>query len=108
MSVRIAKPKEVEGLFDNLKAPEFSTSIGLIIYSLGKHSSYEIDSNRKFRSKYSEDFSQKEPEELNHINIDTNEQTQQTEKEKVVTILDKKKEEASLMAKLNMWFKNLF
>ena len=52
MSVRIAKPKEIEGLFDNLKAPEFSTAIGLILYSLGMHSSYEIDSNKQFRSKY--------------------------------------------------------
>ena len=52
MSVRIAKPKEMSGLFNNLKAPQFSTVVGLVVYALGKHSSYEIDSNKKFRSKY--------------------------------------------------------
>jgi cell division protein FtsA len=50
--VRIAKPKEVDGIFDNLKSEEFSTVIGLLLYSLGKHTAYEIDSNRNFRTKY--------------------------------------------------------
>jgi len=50
--VRIAKPKEIKGIFDNLKSEEFSTVIGLLLYSLGKHTSYEIDSNKNFRSKY--------------------------------------------------------
>ena len=108
MSVRIAKPKEIEGLFDNLKAPEFSTAVGLIIYALGRHSSYEIDSNRKFRSKYSnaEDIISEETPSLNideipHIK-------QETEKEEVANILEKKDKEVSILKKANMWFKNLF
>jgi len=107
MSVRIAKPKEVDGLFDNLKKPEYSTAIGLILYALGKHSSYEIDSNRKFRSKYSiEEPIPHKDVEINNIAEDTN--NLETEREKVMTILDDKKEESSLISKLNMWFKNLF
>ena len=50
--VRIAKPKEINGLFDNLKSEEFSAVVGLLLYSLGKHTIYEIDSNKYFRSKY--------------------------------------------------------
>jgi cell division protein FtsA len=59
--VRIAKPKEVDGIFDNLKSEEFSTVIGLLLYSLGKHTAYEIDSNRNFRSKYTPTHSHDEP-----------------------------------------------
>ena len=108
MSVRIAKPKEIEGLFDNLKAPEFSTAVGLIIYSLGKHSSYEIDSNRKFRSKYTlEEIKNDTPD----INLNENiaiTQTEESEKEKLVNILDKKENEVSTFKKFNVWLKNLF
>ena len=114
MSVRIAKPKELEGLFDNLKAPEFATAIGLIIYALGQHSSYEIDSNRKFRSKYSieEVNTTSNPIEENFdltnndVNLDTNDEN--SEKEKIVSILDKKEEKVSGFQKISTWFKHLF
>ncbi len=43
MPVRIAQPKDIGGLFDELKDPAFSTAIGLILYKAGKHSEYEID-----------------------------------------------------------------
>ncbi len=98
MSVRIAKPKEINGLFDNLKAPEFSTAIGLIVYALGKHSSYEIDSNRKFRSKYSiEELSKEEP--INLKNKDDND---------IEPIGKNDKNNGSILEKLHMWFKHLF
>jgi cell division protein FtsA len=43
--VRLAKPKDVGGLFNDLRDPSFSSTIGLIIYSTGGHSLYEFDSN---------------------------------------------------------------
>ncbi|MDE5592045.1 MAG: cell division protein FtsA [Helicobacter sp.] len=49
--VRLAKPIEINGLFDNLKTPEFATAIGLILYASGKHTNYEIDSEKKIRYK---------------------------------------------------------
>ena len=49
--VRIAKPNETEGFFEDLKAPSFSTAIGLILYGAGKFTPYEIDSNNKLRYK---------------------------------------------------------
>ena len=47
--VRLAKPKHLSGLFESLRDPAFSTSIGLIMYSTGSHSLYEFDSNGKMR-----------------------------------------------------------
>lgn len=104
MPVRIAKPKEVDGLFDNLKSEEFSTVVGLIIYALGKHANYEIDSNKKFRSKYSEPDS--------NIDIDENispieQEERPNEKEELLNI-DEKSNTTTPMQKLASWMKNLF
>ncbi len=51
--VRLAKPNEhnIEGMFDTLKGPEFSTSIGLLLYGTGGFTPYEMDSQRKLRYK---------------------------------------------------------
>jgi cell division protein FtsA len=43
LPVRIGKPKEVEGLFDELKDPAYATVIGLLVYKAGEHAQYEID-----------------------------------------------------------------
>jgi len=43
MPVRIANPREVEGLFDELKDPAFATVIGLLLYRAGEHTQYEIN-----------------------------------------------------------------
>ena len=51
--VRLARPsdREIEGMFDTLKEPEYATSIGLILYGFGHFTPYEMDSNRKLRYK---------------------------------------------------------
>ncbi len=51
--VRLARPTEqnIEGMFDTLKNPEFSTAIGLILYGNGQFTPYEMDSNKKLRYK---------------------------------------------------------
>ncbi len=51
--VRLAKPaaSEIEGMFDTLKGPEFSSAIGLILYGFGHFTPYEMDSNKKLRYK---------------------------------------------------------
>ena len=43
MPVRVGYPKNVDGLFDELKDPAFSTVIGLLLYKAGGHTQYEID-----------------------------------------------------------------
>ena len=51
--VRVAKPIEnnIGGMFDTLKSPEYATTIGLILYGAGMSTSYEVDSNKKLRSR---------------------------------------------------------
>ncbi len=51
MPVRIAKPKNLNGIFETLKDPIYSTAIGLILYGGGYFTPYEIDSNKKLRYK---------------------------------------------------------
>jgi cell division protein FtsA len=49
--IRIAKPREIDGLFETLRDPSYSTAIGLILYGGGQFTPYEIDSNKKLRYK---------------------------------------------------------
>ena len=43
MPVRIAYPNDVDGLFEQLKDPAFSTVVGLLLYKAGGHTPYEIN-----------------------------------------------------------------
>jgi len=43
MPVRVGYPDNVNGLFDELKDPAFSTVVGLLLYKAGAHTQYEID-----------------------------------------------------------------
>ena len=47
--VRLAKPGEIDGLFDTLRDPSYSTAIGLIKYAAGHYAPYEIDVNKQMR-----------------------------------------------------------
>lgn len=107
LSIRIAKPREINGLFDNLKSPEFSTAVGLVLYKLGEHSSYEIDSNRKFRSKYST-TSLQEDIEIEKDDIFEKEE-KPSEKTEVVNLMEQhNKNKTSLIDKISIWFKSMF
>ena len=54
LPVRIAKPKEMDGLFEKLRDPSFSTAVGLVMYGGGYFTPYEVDSNKKLRYKNEE------------------------------------------------------
>jgi len=43
LPVRIARPSNIDGLFDELKDPSFSTVVGLLLYKAGGHTQYEIN-----------------------------------------------------------------
>lgn len=47
--VRLAKPREMDGLFDTLRDPSYSTGIGLVLYGAGHYTVYEVDSNKRLR-----------------------------------------------------------
>ncbi len=43
MPVRVGYPENVNGLFEELRDPAFSTVVGLVLYKAGGHTQYEID-----------------------------------------------------------------
>ncbi len=43
MPVRVGYPDHINGLFDDLRDPAFSTVVGLLLYQAGGHTQYEID-----------------------------------------------------------------
>jgi len=49
MPVRLARPIEMNGLFDNLRSAEYSSAIGLVMYSGSFYTPYEIDVNKRVR-----------------------------------------------------------
>jgi len=59
MPVRVGYPDRVNGLFDELKDPAFSTVVGLLLYKSGDHTQYEIDFDQKLlhtKAIYEEDL----------------------------------------------------
>ncbi len=68
LSVRIGKPKHLKGLFDELKGPEHSTVIGLLLYKSGKNTQYEIDNKRRLLHQKEE-----QPGALTNIKLSENE-----------------------------------
>ena len=49
LPVRLARPKEMDGLFDELRGAEYSSAIGLVMYAAYAYTPYEIDVNKKVR-----------------------------------------------------------
>jgi cell division protein FtsA len=47
MPVRIGTPRELGGMYDELKDPAFATVIGLLLYQAGEHTRYEINYNKE-------------------------------------------------------------
>ena len=49
MPVRVARPSEMDGLFDTLRDPAYSCAVGLVKYAAGGYTTYEIDVNKNMR-----------------------------------------------------------
>ncbi len=47
--VRIARPIEMDGLFEHMREAEYSTVVGLVMYSASYYTPYEIDVNKRVR-----------------------------------------------------------
>ncbi len=108
--VRLAKPKEMHGLFDNLRSPEYSSAIGLVIYAASAYTLYEIDVNKRVR------HSNEVFEEQHTVNLVNEPEIpvppfQQEKKEIMVNIglkKEKKKDEAGIFSKFWNWATQLF
>jgi len=112
--VRLAKPIEVDGLFDGIKSPEFSTVIGLVIYSASAYTPYEIDVNKVVRhgmeiSNQDTSINFNEPEIPIAPSL-FDEDEEEEKKPKMVKIEDdkKKNDEAGALNKFMNWATQLF
>jgi len=117
MPVRIAKPVEMDGLFDTLRDPAYSAAIGLIKYAAGGYSAYEIDINKNMRH-HNEDPVYTEKVELNNITSESAEKPATPPAEEPSGTLGtfvqlpkkdaNKSEEAGVFAKFWNWATQLF
>ncbi len=121
MPVRIAKPKELEGLFDELKDPAYATAVGLLLYRAGQHTQYEINFNQEMMhsknvqeslrdidlgQQHYETQAQPEPREEETAPL------QQTERQAETIVFEDLpeigKEDSNPIKKLGNWVKQLF
>ena len=109
--VRLAKPKEMNGLFENLRSPQFSSAIGLVLYAASAYTPYEIDANKRIR------HSNEAPAEHTRIDLSddlailTPQLLNDEKKEKMISIVtkkEKKSEEAGTISKFWNWANQLF
>lgn len=109
--VRLAKPKEMNGLFDNLRSPEYSSAIGLIMYSASSYTQYEIDINKKVRHSNETLIEQHNVDFTDESDIPVPPVQGEDIKEKMVTLpskKDKKSDEAGFFSKFWNWATQLF
>jgi cell division protein FtsA len=71
LPVRIAHPRKLGGLFEDLNDPAFATVIGLLLYRTGEHTQYEIDNARRLLHNKQEEGSAQEG--LGNIRLDNGE-----------------------------------
>jgi len=98
--VRVGRPKVINGLVENLQAPEYATVIGLLLYGNGENNKYEKDSNQQFKSEHVFDIHFEEESQ--------NESKQIDEKEELANIASQKPQGVNPFKKFITWLNNLF
>ena len=109
--VRLAKPKEMDGLFDNLRSPEYSSAIGLIMYSASAYTQYEIDVNKRVRHSNETPTTQSSVDFSSEPEIPVAPLIEDEKKETMVTLpskKEKKSDEAGTFSKFWNWATQLF
>ncbi len=109
--VRLARPIEMDGLFDNLRDPEYSSVIGLIIYSSTPYTAYEIDVNKRVRHSNETPTADSSVDFKSAIDIPVAPSEEEVETKMVnleVSKKEKKSDEASSFSKFWNWATQLF
>jgi cell division protein FtsA len=109
--VRLAKPKEMDGLFDNLRSPEYSSAIGLIMYAASSYTPYEIDVNKKVRhtNEVLTEHSSVNLTDEHDISVLPSQEANKQERMITLSIKkDKKSDEAGSFSKFWNWATQLF
>jgi cell division protein FtsA len=112
MPVRLARPIEMDGLFENLKDAEYSSAIGLVMYSAFAYTPYEIDVNKRVR------HTNESPTSQQNVNFNAGEleipiaPSEEVPTDKMVSLeaakKEKKSDEASSFSKFWNWATQLF
>ncbi len=110
MPVRIGKPKQLEGMFDTLNDPVFSTGIGLLLYGAGQYTQYEIDSNKNLRHRGEEEGREKIPLSSNKpiVGDIEKEESEMEQLTKLETIQQDKEGIKEKISKFFRWITQLF
>ncbi len=118
--IRLASPYEIEGVFDELKDPSFSTAIGLILYGGGKFTQYEIDSNKQMRHKdevvskthISRDVNKEDKKQIEIPDLMIDNEKESTSKDLGnlgdVREINNQKKAANIFEHIWNWLKNMF
>ena len=96
LPIRIGYPKEIEGLFEHQKKPEYACVIGLLLYGIREGINYELDSNNKFLTK--------------NFVIEEVTNTEENEDREQDQLIDKfpTKEDPNLIQRFKTWLSSLF
>ena len=97
LPIRVGYPKEIEGLFEDLRKPEFACIVGLLLYGIREGINYEIDSNNRFLAKY----------EIEENFEEVKEEEETTPKEKLIESFTQK-EDPNIIQKFKTWLSSLF
>jgi len=111
--VRLAKPMELDGLFDTLRDPAYSTAIGLIKYAAGHFAPYEIDVNKKMRHsnevhEYTKPIDLSDTSEIPVADLPEDEEADIKNDLATLPSKEKKSDEAGMFTKLWNWATQLF
>ena len=110
LSVRLARPIEIGGLFDDLKNSSSAVVVGLILYGAGKFTNYEKDSENNIRSKHNA-LNMVESDKINPIynqTQDDNFQIDLTDLEQEAESIKDTEEKPRFIERMMKWSKNLF
>jgi cell division protein FtsA len=110
--VRLARPKEIDGLFDELRGPEYSSAIGLIMYEAYAFTPYEIDVNKRVRHVNEQRHKTETDVDFTSVSVEIPvTPPQEEEVPKMINIEKKKKEksnEPGSVSKFLNWATQLF
>lgn len=109
--VRLARPIEMDGLFDELRGAECSSVIGLVMYSAYAYTSYEIDANKRVRHRNETPTAQVDVSLTPSLEIPTASINLDEEKPSMISLdnkEEKKSDEAVSLSKFWNWATQLF
>ncbi len=112
MPVRLARPIETDGLFNELRDAEFSSAIGLVMYAAYAYTPYEIDANKRVRHTNETPTIHTTIDDLApSVEIPVHSQEEVLEKTKMITLEDEKvnnSDGTSRVTKFWNWATQLF